>query len=169
MPFPDRDKLVFKYQVEGREVHADPLVLRRRLVQASGGMFDQILADAAGEAEGGTDSGPPAAMFLPHGVEKPTPEQLAKASSAARAAAESRREDARERRAKVVFEAFELTPIDRATGEGVTELEALNLLWSFLDYLEGNAGASGTTPQPSPSTGGLPGFTSATPTGSASS
>lgn len=158
MLFPERERLIYKYTVAGSERFGDPLVLRRRLVQAGRGELDEIL-DAAEAAEGESE-GPPPAMFLPQDGSTPTPEQVAKAIAISKGFEAARREDACEKRAKIIYEAFQIQPLNETTGEGVTEAEALQLLWDFLGWLEGNASPAGSSQPPLPSTDGPPAVTS---------
>jgi hypothetical protein len=170
MLFPEHERLIYRYSVGGKEHFADPLVLRRRLVQAGRGELDEVLEAAAEtEAVAAASAGPPLAMLLPQDGQPPTAEHVARAAATARGLEEARREEAREKRAKIVFEAFKLTPLDEATGEGVTEYEALQTLWDFLEWLEKNASPAGSSPPPSPSAGGPPAGTSPTRGGSPSS
>ena len=114
--FEDRDRLVFRYQVDDRTVYADPLALRRRLVQATGGEINQLLREAAD---------PP-----PGGAYDPSQELACLA--------------ARERLAAAILAAFDLPPFDPATGGGTTEAVALAPLWEFTDWLEKNGSGGGS-------------------------
>src|SRR3954468_22629650 len=107
--YTERDKAVFKYLNEGKEVFGDPLAIRRKLViasGASGATIDAILKEAADPPEGTQD----------------TPEQCLK------------REDAREKRYKVVCAAFGLKEF-QPDGTGVTEAEAIAVLSAFVAFL----------------------------------
>lgn len=112
--FADRDRLVFRYEVNGRAVFADPLALRRRLIQATGGEFNTLLAEAQPATGGESDP-----------------------------AGEVGRENARERVLGAVYQAFGLTPVDPETGGGVTEEEAAAVLTAYLAWLEKNWNGGG--------------------------
>jgi hypothetical protein len=116
---------VFAYHDGTRDVYGDPKVLLRRITQASMGQMDAIM-DASyglrpppsrseeGGGEGQQQPPPPA---------EPTPEEM------------QRQSHAQEQRARVIYEAFRLKPLDPETGEGLPEEEALAVLVRFYGWL----------------------------------
>jgi hypothetical protein len=130
--FPERQRLVYRYHNGAKEVFADPLVLRRKMIQAGRGELNQILREAvepAAPTEEGADSGD------------------AGGGGGVGVADECVRLQAQERRAQIVYEAFGLVPFDPETGGGVTEIEAIAVLHDFLGWLEGNASRAGNSPR----------------------
>src|SRR5262245_60989542 len=99
MFFSDEDRRVYSYHDGRREVRADPLAVRRRLAQAANG-------DLAGVWK--------AASAPPKTGEGHLPAETAGQLELARLEGE-------ERLLGVIRYAFDLPPVDPATGEGVTE------------------------------------------------
>lgn len=123
--FSPEERLIFCYMIPDagetgqKAIYADPLVVRRRLMQTTHGEFDQILADAS-------EPDPGAPLEADIGV--------------------MARITAQEKLAACARETFNLPPINPATGEGFTEAIALNVLDQFLEWLAKNVSAGGTTP-----------------------
>lgn len=124
--FPDR--LIFTYEVRGDKKFADPLAVRRNLMRASLGTFDEIDRDSRDR---------PAMPDGMGGVIDQGPEDPGAALQ---------REDAREKLHAVVCAAFSLAPFDPATGLGTTEAESTAVLDAFLGWLEGKEKGSENFP-----------------------
>lgn len=116
------------------EIHYDPLVLRRRLLAATRGRCWE-LAKAAKDFE---------AQVRQAG------DGDSEAAIATRAEFSTHLAVVEEQLASAGMQAFGLTPIDADTGHGHTELAALRLLYTFLEWLEGKGERSGTWPTSSP-------------------
>lgn len=120
--FSPEERLIFCYMIPDagetgqKAIYADPLAVRRRLMQTTHGEFDQILSDSAEPEPGTEDIGVMARIA------------------------------AQEKLAACARETFNLPPINPATGEGFTEAIALNVLDQFLEWLAKNVSAGGTTP-----------------------
>ncbi len=110
--FTEEDRKVFKYNDGAKDVFADPLDLRRKMVRATNGELDLILEEYAMRptGEGG----------------KATPTDYI------------RKATAEERLAAAARETFSLQPLNPATGEGVTDRMAIKVFIQLDEHLEGN-------------------------------
>ena len=136
--FPESERLIFEYAVAGVKRFADPLAVRRALLRASLGEFDQIDRESRDR--------PPAPDGAGGWVEQ-GPED---------AGAVLAREDAREKLHRVVCAAFGLPPFDPDSGAGATEAESSALLDRFMDFMAGKGKTPGNSPATSESTGTPP-------------
>lgn len=125
-------KEVFTYVIQDQTIYDDPLRVRRKLLAATHGrawtyLHDLTrLKDALRTAEAGAETARTGdnreeferaeAQVAIHVVEVANLEGLLAEASMA---------------------AFDLSPLDPATGEGVTELEALNVLMQYMVFAEG--------------------------------
>ena len=64
--------------------------------------------------------------------------------------ADVERMDATESLVKAAIDAFEMKPLDRTTGEGVTESEAIGVLFDYCDWLEKKNLTGSTSPTSPP-------------------
>lgn len=149
--FSESERLIFRYEVAGRVVFADPLDLRRKILRASAGRF------YAWWAESDEPEGPPAAADLPPPEAAPPPADGQTAAGQRRSVAEAHQMmrhmaafDAQERCVAALREVFALPPLDAATGEGVPESECWRLLDEYHAFLEKKERAGGTSPSISP-------------------
>ena len=121
------ERMAYRYHDGKGEVWADPVLLHRKLVRALDGdlaaAFEAVqvkrtrLPAAPGATVDLTAPAPPM-VELPHDM--------------------LRRLDGEERMAAAGRQAFGLAPFDPATGQGATDGKALELVYSFADWLEGN-------------------------------
>jgi hypothetical protein len=117
---PDTEKKIFRY-FDGRgDAHADPLAVYRSFMECFDGDPDPVLKAARGGRR-------------PEGEPEPPAEKLSRLRAEAELA----------RAAQVCLE---MVPFDRATGEGATEEDCLRALYSWLEWLEGNAGPAASAP-----------------------
>lgn len=108
----DNPRRVFQYTLAGKPRFADPRATYRRFLQATGGAPDPLLTAAQ----------------LPEGEETPE-HRLA-------------RQAAEEKLAAASLEAFQLPRLDLTTGEGVSEAEALAILYDWLRWADEGADAA---------------------------
>lgn len=114
--FGEDERRIFTYEgAAGKVVRADPLVLRRRLLQASAGEFYDLLAGS----------------YKPAGAGK-EPLEVVMA-----------REEAQEKAVLCVRAAFDLPAIDPETGSGCTEAMCWKVLTDFMDLMEGEKKPAG--------------------------
>jgi len=120
MHFSEEDRRIYAYHNGTSEVRADPLVIRRRLIQNANGKLDQLVREARGEG----------ASLEVIDERLPRPE-LSDAILL--------QEEAQERLVAVIRRAFELPPLDPATGQGCTEAMVWKVWGSFNEFLEGES------------------------------
>ena len=110
--FSDEARNVFKYNDGTKDVYADPLDVRRRMMRATNGEMDLILEDYGRKVKDADGK------FLPE-------EYMRKAT-------------AEESLATAVREAFRLPPFDPETGLGATDSRALEVFVEFDGWLAKN-------------------------------
>lgn len=120
MPFSDADRRIFTYRAAGRELHADPLALRRKLYRVFDG--DPDGAFAAADVKQGQDGQPeaPAAVLY--------------------------RLDAEDRLVAGLRQLFDLPALDGATGQGFTEADVWDAWDAFQGFLAGEPSRGGNSP-----------------------
>jgi len=116
MQYTDLERRVFGPYGNGREqVYGDPDAILRRLLHCLDGDPNRFLRDYLADRlfdEAGNETG-----------RDPQKEALAFAAT--------------ERLLDAARDAFGLVPFDPVTGQGVTERQALGVLFGFVDYLDG--------------------------------
>ena len=117
MQFSDKDRLIYRYHDGEKERCADPLAVRRKLIQSAGGDLGR-LADAAAVKE------------------QPAPD--------ADGGAEIARLDAEERLLKVIRFGFELPDFDPTTGAGCTEAMCWAVWDDYWKFIEGEKTPAGS-------------------------
>lgn len=117
MQFTDQDRLIYRYHDGAKERCADPLAVRRRLIQSAGGDLGK-LADAAAVKE--------------------------KSSPESDGGEEIARLDAEERLLGVIRYGFELPAFDPATGEGCTEAMLWKIWDDYWAFVEGERKPAGS-------------------------
>lgn len=128
------DRAIFKFSANDQDFYADPLVVQRRLSVATGGRLGKLLETARGEG--------------PEDAPGDGPEVLAE-KEGLRAAANVRALPACDALLQAAYAAFELPPLDRATGKGVTASEVERILFEWFDWLS-KKNASPASPPTSP-------------------
>lgn len=136
--FSQEDRLIFAYEVAGVKRFADPLAVRRALLRASLGEFDQIDRDSRDRPPVPDGNG---------GFVEPGPEDAGTVLS---------REDAREKLHLVVCSAFGLPAFDPATGGGATEQQSAALLDDYMEFMAKKGRTPGNSPATSASSGTPP-------------
>lgn len=112
------EKRIFQYHDGKNIVCADPLAIRRKIIQASHGTFDTIFKSASGDDPISGDQG-------------------------ADASGKVRQASAEDSLLAIVREVFGLDPFDRNTGAGCMDDHVFHVLNSFHEWLEKNAKAGG--------------------------
>ena len=143
--FPDQERSIFSYAVRDDTRFADPLALRRNLLRASNGEFDQVARDSRDRPDRPDGMG---------GIVDQGPEDFGQIMQ---------RENAKEKLYGIICFAFGLTPFDPATGEGITEAETTAVLGRFLGFLEKKGKQSANLPGSSAAMASLPASSSTTP------
>ena len=120
MKFTEDDKRIYTFEIPGESKlhHDDPLRLRRAFIQASGGRIDALWADRCRPIPGLNDTTDPSKM---------TGEQtvlLVKQAIAESGIVEATRK------------VFELSPVNKETGEGIPDAVCLLLYEEFSGWME---------------------------------
>lgn len=113
--FSEAEKKIFSFMRGEEAVHMDPLALRRKLLQASGGRWHQLCKDA----------------YAPESPEETPTQILARC-------------DAQDKLMAVVRQAFALPKYEEATGKGAMEGDCLKLLNLYWGWLAKNARTAGS-------------------------
>lgn len=133
----DRDRLadVFTYFVNQQKVYGDPLAIRRRLIQASGGQIRELMQAAFSPPtpSDATLSAPTAASTPDESSGQPEPTPAPSVDpQAALAMKQAQAEDAL---LAVVRHGFRLSAFDDATGEGVLDDVCWHILSEYTEYM----------------------------------
>lgn len=125
---------IYRYSVGTYgEFAADPLLLRRRILIASAGHCYEMACQAKEYEEKMAEVG----------------DAVGDEADAKRAEFSMRLAEVEGKLVAIAFEAFNLVPVDEK-GRGVTELQGLELLYDFLDWLDQKKSPPETSPTASP-------------------
>jgi len=124
--FAPPERKIFTFWNGQMMVNEDPLALRRRLVQASGGRLSQLCRDAS-------DVPPP-----------PGDRKLTEEEEKMEAIDQLRRAEAQDNLAAVVRQAFKLPAFNPADGKGALDAECWYCLKQWWEWSEKNGRAAGS-------------------------